>query len=145
MSNRFEPHSSTLVNLVEKYVAQKRDGELIDQNYFENELRKLGKSPDQIHDLIIEMDDDADKELLAGEGLKRSNRIFTFGLILGVGGIILTIAWAADMFGFGSGRLTIVPFGLIGGAFIAVGKSYSEIGLVEKRRKRRALKYENWA
>ena len=94
MSNRFEPHSSTLVNLVEKYIAQKRDGELVDQNYFENELRKLGKSQDQINDLIIEMDDDADKELLAGEGLKRSNKIFTFGLILGILGMVFTFAWA---------------------------------------------------
>ena len=144
MSNRFEPHSSTLVNLVEKYVSQKRDGDLIDQNYFENELLKLGKSPDQIHNLILEMDDDADKEVLAAEGLKRSNKIFTFGLILGLFGIVLTIAWAMDIFGFGGGRLTIVPFVLIAGAFIAVGKSYSEIGLVEKRRKRRALKYQNW-
>lgn len=144
MSNRFEPHSSTLVNLVEKYVSQKQDGDLIDQNYFENELQKLGKSPNQIHDLIIEMDDDGDKEVLAEEGLKKSNRIFGFGLTLGIIGIVLTIAWALDMYGFGSGRLTIVPFVLIAGAFIAVGKSYSEIGLVEKRRKRRALKYQNW-
>ncbi len=142
MRNQFEPHSSSLVNLVEKYVSQKLDGELIDQTYFENELKKLGKSPEQIHDLILEMDHDADKEVLAGEGLKRSNKIFVFGSILGILGIILTIAWALDMFGFGRGRLTIVPFSLIAGAFVAVGKSYSEIGLVEKRRKRRAFKYQ---
>ena len=142
MSNRFEPHSSTLVNLVEKYVSHKRDGKLIEQDYFQNELYKLGKSPDQIHDLMIEMDDDADKEVLAGEGLKRSNKIFSFGLILGILGIVLTIAGALGA--FGSFRLSVVQVVLIGGAFLAVGKSYSEIGLVEKRRKRRALKYENW-
>ena len=142
MSNRFEPHSSSLVNLVEKYVSQKRDGNLMDRNYFEIELEKLAKSPDQIHDLIVEMDADADIELLAAAGLKRSNRIFSFGLILGILGIVLSIAGAMDV--FGRVRLTIIQVVLIAGAFIAVGKSYSEMGMVEKRRKQRALKYQNW-
>ena len=144
MNNRIEPQSSTLTNLVEEYISLKRDVLPVDLKYFESALRKLGKSTDQIHALLIEMDDDADEELLAGAGLKQSNRIFTFGLILGIVGLVLIVLWALDLFGFGSGRLTIVPFGLIAGAFVAVGKSYAEIGLVEKRRKRRAMKYQKW-
>ena len=141
-----QPHtqpSVRLVDLLELYISTKRSGEPIDKKDFADRLALLGKSEAQIHDILIEFDDDCDKELLAGMGAKKAKRLMIFGLILGFGGIILSISMALGVFGSISG-FTVVPYGIVAASFIAAGKAYAEIGLVKKRKKRRALKWENW-
>ncbi|NVK63141.1 MAG: hypothetical protein HWE22_01090 [Flavobacteriales bacterium] len=135
--------SHELIELVEEYIAKKRENAPIETAQFRQRIRKLGYSEDQTQDILIEIDDDADKELLAGIGIKRAKQRLVSSLIIGFAGIAFSIAGALGLFSFGTGIL-IVPFGIVGAAFIAAGKAYAEIGLVEKRKKRRRLKYDGW-
>lgn len=140
--NNQNPSYPPLMDLVEAYISAKQNGQRIDIPYFHDSLERLGYSEAKIHELMLEMDDDADKELLAGMGLKKAKQLFVGGLIGAFLGAVLTIALTFTRF---SGiSVSILPYGLIGAAFITVGKAYAEIGLAKKRRKRRAFKYENW-
>lgn len=132
-----------LIELLEKYISTTRSGQPIDKKYFIDQLTLFGKSEVQIDEILIEFDDDCVKELLAGTGAKKAKRLMIFGLILGVSGIIISI-YMALFRALPSVSITIVPFGLVASSFIAVGKAYAEIGLVKKRRKRRAMKWETW-
>lgn len=139
-----DSHFTSLIDLVEEYIARKRNRIPSDSAYFRRELERFGYSPDQVQNLLIEMDDDADKELLAGDGLKKARTKLIFSLIVGLLGMVLSFAGAVGLFGLVSLSLFFIPFGIIGAAFLVAGKAYSEIGLVEKRKKRRLLKYQKW-
>ncbi len=145
MSNLLDTdlRSHELVHLVEEYISQKRNQVPIETAPFRQRIRQLGYSEDQTQDLLIEIDDDADKELLAGIGLKKAKQRLVVSLIIGIIGIVFSTSAALGFFSAGAGIL-IIPFGLVGAAFITAGKAYAEIGLVEKRKKRRQLKYNGW-
>ena len=145
MNEILDSNTHSLVELVEDYISQKRNRAPIDTEHFKSKLNRLGYSSDQISDILIEMDDDADKELLAGDGTKKAKQKLVLGLIIGILGMIFTITYALGAFGGSASGIVIIPFGLIGGAFIIAGKTYTELGLVKKRKKRRSLKYEKWS
>lgn len=136
--------TNDLPQLVEEYIAHKRNRTPSNSSYYRKSLQQLGYSSDQIQNLLIEMDDDADKELLAGDGSKKAKQKLILSLLVAFAGIALSIAGAIGAFGLVSLGLFIIPFGLIGTSFVVAGKAYAEIGLVEKRRKRRLMKYQNW-
>lgn len=136
--------SNPLIDLVEYYISLKRDSKPIEATMFSSELTRLGFSPSQVADLLIEMDDDADKELLAGEGVKKAKNKLVVALIVGISGIVLTLANAVGVLPFAPFGVMIIPYGIVAAAFIVAGKAYSEIGLVDKRKKRRFLKYQDW-
>lgn len=138
-----EISANPLVELVEEYIAKKREKHPIDTAQFRQRIHQLGFSEDQAHDILIEMDDDADAELLAGIGIKKARQRLVVSLVIGIAGIVFSIIAALGMLSGGFGIL-IIPFGLVGGAFITAGKASAEIGLVAKRKKRRRMKYEVW-
>ncbi|MDG1333051.1 MAG: hypothetical protein P8P74_12030 [Crocinitomicaceae bacterium] len=145
MAEVLDSNTHSLVHLVEEYIARKRNRVPLGSAYFRSELKRIGYSPDQIQDLLIEMDDDADKELLAGDGVKKAKQKLIISLLVGILGMSLSIAGAVSgVFGVISFGLIIIPFGLIGATFVVAGKAYAEIGLVNKRKKRRFLKYQKW-
>ena len=146
MNEILDSTTNSLAELVEEYISQKRDRKPSDTAYFKSKLQRLGYLPSQVDDLLIEMDDDADKELLAGDGLKKAKLKLIVSLIVGFAGMTISIAAAlVGIFGFTSISLMVIPFGIIGGSFIVAGKAYSEIGSVKKRKKRRSLKYQKWS
>ena len=63
MSNLLDTdlRSHELVHLVEEYISQKRVQVPIETAQFRQRIRQLGYSEDQTQDLLIEIDDDADK------------------------------------------------------------------------------------
>ena len=140
-----ESHDYPIATLVEKYIAQKSNNIPINTPHFEAALRKMGKSPDQIHELLVEMDDDADKEIPAGIGLIQSRKIMIVGSLAGSLGITACIVAVRYDLGLDNFVMSIVPFGLIAFAFIAVGKAYSETRRMKKRMERRSIKYKNWS
>jgi len=145
MNQILDSNTNSLLQLVEEYNSRRRNRIPLDTEYFRNELKRLGYSPDQISDILIEMDDDADKELLAGDGSQKAKQKLIISLIVGLLGILISIAGVIGFFGIVSMGLMIIPFGIVGTSFVVAGKAYTEIGLVEKRRKRRFLKYPQWS
>ncbi|MFK7784986.1 MAG: hypothetical protein AB8B56_07715 [Crocinitomicaceae bacterium] len=141
MDEVIDSNINPLIQLVEEYISRKRNSAPLNNSYFQNRLERLGYSSDEIQELLIEIDDDADKELLAGEGTRKAKRKLVISLIVGVLGMIVSIVGAFVPVSLG---VTLIPLSLIGGSFVIAGRAYTEIGLVKKRRSRRAFKYQNW-
>lgn len=144
MDEVIDSNLNPLIELVEEYVSRKRNHVSIDIPYFKSKLQHWGYSSEQIHDLLIEMDDDADKELLAGDGSKKAKQKLIISLIVVAMGMTVSIAGATGLFGAMSLGVFFIPFMLVGGALVTAGKANTEIGLVKKRRISRAFKYGNW-
>ncbi len=66
--------SDSLPNIVEDYILEKRNEGSVNRDIYSDRLRALGLRDEEIHNIIIEIDDDCDKELLAGKGIKKSEK-----------------------------------------------------------------------
>lgn len=127
---------------MEDYISEKRNGRRIDEKSFTRRLEKLKKTDEQVHQIMIEMDDDCDKELLASSGVKKAKKGLVMSIVIGLSLAVFSILSAlGHLF---QGNVVVVFYGGIATAFLFGGKSYNEIVGVKLRRKRRELKWKNW-
>ena len=134
--------NDSLTDIVEDYISEKRDGRRPSEATLKSRLKRFIKNDDQIHEIIIEIDDDCDKELLAGSGAKKSKKGLTLSIIVFLGLCLITI-----LSGLGflfKGNLFVFFYGGIATSFLYGSKCYYEIIGVKQRMKRRELKWKNW-
>lgn len=134
--------NNNLVNIVEDYIAEKRNGSHVDEKKYARRIGKLKKNEDQIHEIMIEMDDDCDKELLAGAGVKSAKKGIVISVIIFVALASTSILSALGL--IFQGKLFVLFYGGIAAAFLYGMKCYSEIVAVKQRKARRELKWKNW-
>lgn len=131
-----------LTKITEDYILEKRTSNKINQTHFKKRLEILGKNENQIHEILVEIDDDCDKELLAGQGIKKAKTGLFISLFIALGFASLSIATALGY--LLGGRIQVFFFGIIGASLVYTIKSYQEIKAVKHRKKRRAMKWDSF-
>lgn len=136
------PNEDSLVALLEQSIVNRTIAADFSEKTIEIELEQMGKSPAQIHELLIELDDEWKKEQLAIKRLKKNKK----KLVLSIFSVILigTFMILSARYPFLKGRSQLFPFILIGAILLTVLKAYDEIRKEKKRKKRRLLKWEIW-
>lgn len=123
------------------YLDQRQKAEL-DSASIERRLRKMRKNKDQIHQIMIEFDDEWDRECIHQREVKNSKTIFVGGLIAAfcIGTINIISA-----LGFGPfPNFTIIWIGGVAGGFMLAIKGFNGMRKRKLREKRLKIKYENW-
>lgn len=134
--------NDNLISIVEDYISEKRNGQNLNKNTYTIRLKKLKKTEDQIHEIMMEIEDDCDRELLASSGVKNAKKGIIISVIVGLSLALVSILSALGY--LFQGNLMVLFYGGIASAFFFGTKNYNEIVGVEHRRKRRELKWKNW-
>lgn len=131
-----------LINIVEDYISEKRNGIKIDDEKYRRRLSKIKIKEDQINQILFEIEDDCDRELLAGVGIKVAKRGLVLSTIICL--LLMIIAIMSSFGLFFHGRLSFIFFGGIAASILYGTKCYYEIAGVKQRIKRRELKWKKW-
>jgi len=123
------------------YLDQRKDGTL-DSSSIERRLRKMRKSQDQIHQIMIEFDDEWDRECIHTREVKNSTKLFYGGLLAAfcIGVISILSALGVRLFS----NITIVWIGGVAGGFMLAIKGFNGMRKTKLREKRLKIKYQNW-
>lgn len=130
--------NESLYELLEYFIEQKYLKNSTVENECRTQLKQTGKTEDEIHDILIEFDDEWTKEQLQGESRKKA-KFFIIGGGLGFvfGGVYLV--YLALLGGFSTGSIV-----LLAGSALTVLKGFNEIADAKRRKVRRALKWTSW-
>lgn len=104
-------------------------------------LKNIGKTPDEIHEILIEFDDEWDRELLLRKEVKNAKIYFIGGSAAAIAIGAFTIFTALNPIGM---RLTYVWYGGVAGGLLLAIKGWNNLKKQENREKRLKIKYENW-
>jgi hypothetical protein len=131
-----------LKSIVEDYISDSLNGKMPNQNSYSRRLQKTKKSEEEIHEILIEINDDCIKEISASSGVRNAKKML---LLSAIGGLILATVSIISALGFlFQDKTTVLFFGGVAASIIYGAKNYRVIKSVEQRKKRRALKWSNW-
>ena len=131
----------TVYDILLDYLDQRQKAEL-DTSSIERRLRKIRKNEDQIHQILIEFDDEWDRECNHQREVKNSQTIFVGGLIAAfcIGTISILSALGFGIFP----NFTIVWVGGVAGGFMLAIKGFNGMRKRKLREKRLKIKYQKW-
>jgi hypothetical protein len=125
------------------------------QNYFEQrsrnisnttslkrELGNLGKTPDEIYEILIEFDDDWDRELIHRHEVKHAKLYFIGGLAIAV--LIGSVCILSTLNLIPNHGVTYIWYSGVAAGFLLAIKGWNGNKTQKIRQERLKLKYENW-
>ncbi len=134
-------HSSSVYTILLTYLKQRSTGDL-DTESIKNDLAKIGKNQGEIYDILIEFDDEWDRDLLHRKLMKKAEFNVIIGCILAIGAGTFCILSAVNMLSFQG--FTIIPYGLVASGIFAALMGWNYMKTAKIREKRLKLKYQNW-
>ena len=134
--------NDTVLLILEDFISDKRRNANMDQQPYIQRLQLLNKTDEKIHEIMIEMEHDANKEVLTGDSLKNAKQGLILCVIIGLCLASLTVLTALGY--FTNGKTTVFFYGGIAASFLFGAKNYSAITGAKHREKRRILKWKNW-
>lgn len=134
--------NQTIVTLLNNYLEDRKHKRFSSEN-FKNELRKLGKSEEEIHELYIEFDDEWTKEEMSLLNLKKSKGQMLLGALLAVGMGTASVLSAVQVFDTGK-RGMIIFYGAVAAGLLLVMKGFNDMRMEKIRKKRRIMKWAAW-
>lgn len=136
------PSTENLHDIIEDYISGKRKNPRLKVEAFEKRILVQKISDSQLHDILIEMEDDCDKEMLAGSGIKKAKQKLFLSLLVALSFALISILSALGY--LFEGKISFVFYGIIAVSLLTASYSYNEIRAVDQRSKRRELKWKKW-
>ena len=112
------------------------------QELFENRLANLGKSVEQIQELLIELNHEWEQEQLSIVQLKKSRKTLNLGIPVVV--LIAVSAFVSARYTFFKGNLQFAFFLMMGSVLLITLDANRGIKKETKRKERRFIKWKNW-
>ena len=109
---------------------------------FENRLASLGKSVEQIQELLIELNHEWEQEQLSIVQLKKSRKTLNLGIPFVV--LIAVSAFVSARYTFFKGNLQFVYFLVMGAVLLITLDAFRAIKKETKRKERQFIKWKNW-
>lgn len=133
--------NETVYDILLDYLNQRKNAEL-DSELIKRRLKRNGKNEDEIHQIIVEFDDEWDRECIHLKEVKNSKTIFIGGLLAAVCIGIISILSAL---GFGIfPNFTLTWFGGVAAGLMLAIKGFNGMRKRTLREKRLKIKYQNW-
>ena len=133
--------NETAYDILLDYLDQRKNQNLNSKS-IERRLKNLGKNEDQIHQIMIEFDDEWDRECMHHREVKNSKTFFVGGLLAAFCAGIISILSAL---GFGIlPNFTLVWIGGVSAGLMLALKGASGIRKSKLRTNRLKIKYQNW-
>jgi len=131
--------NDTLISILEDYLDEKRLNSFSDVK-FKERLKRLNKSDEQAHAILLEMENEWNLEELESIGLTRGKTLLIMGSISAIVFAILTVLSAVGLFSIGNYQIYF--FVLIAFAVLLASRGYHEVKKWKHRKKRREIKWE---
>lgn len=135
-------NNQALITLLNNYL-EDRKNKRFSSEAFKNELRKLGKNEEEIHELYIEFDDEWTKEEMSLLNLKKSKGQMIYGTLLAVGMGTASILSAVQVYDAGTPGIIIFD-GAVATGLLLFLKGFNDMRMEKIRKKRRIMKWAAW-
>ncbi|MCR9171416.1 MAG: hypothetical protein NXI10_02920 [bacterium] len=133
--------NETVYDILLDYLEQRKSFNL-DSKSIERRLSKIGKNEDQIHEIMVEFDDEWDREQLFQHELKKANFNLYGGGFLAVAFAVLSILSALNVITFGG--VNFVFYGAVAFSTASAIWGWNTLRKSDLRDKRLRIKYEKW-
>ena len=140
MENRLA--EDNLFKVLIDYMEARNANASFSQELFENRLASLGKSVEQIQELLIELNHEWEQEQLSIVQLKKSRKTLNLGIPFVV--LIAVSAFVSARYPFFKGNLQFAFFLMMGSVLLITLDEYRGIKKETKRKERRFIKWKNW-
>ncbi len=140
MENRLA--EDNLFKVLIDYMEARNANASFSQELFENRLANLGKSVEQIQELLIELNHEWEQEQLSIVQLKKSRKTLNLGIPFVV--LIAVSAIVSARYTFFKGKLQFAFFLVMGSVLLITLDAYRVIKKETKRKERRFIKWKNW-
>lgn len=131
----------TIYEVLIDYLEQRKSAQL-DLQSIRRRMEKIGKTEDEIHQLLIEFDDEWDREQLHLHEVKYAKSLFLGGLILAFSIGIVSILSAMNIGPFS--RIPFIWYGGVAAGLLLAFKGRNGIRKTKFREKRLKIKYLKW-
>ena len=131
-----------LISIVEDFISESLNGKTPNQDSYTRRIQKLKKSEEEIHEILIEIQDDCQKEIIASNGIRNAKKMLILSVISGL--ILATVSIISAIGFLFQDKTTVLFYGGVAASIIYGAKNYRIIKSVDQRKKRRALKWSNW-
>ena len=128
-----------VVDIVEDYLQKNFSGEQIKESDLERRIRRCRVPEDQIHELIVEIKDEFNREKNHRVKLKNAKQSIFMGILIALG--FMTLSIVSSMGYLFGGYIPMFTYGAIAVAFVTSGQSYMYIRKSKSVKQRREIKY----
>lgn len=131
-----------VIDIVEDYLAKRISGEDFSSSELRRRIKNTGVSEDMLEDILIEIDDELDRERLNQITLNKSRKLLFLGPLLAI--CFMTISILSAMGFLFNGRVFIIFYGVIAVGILTGYQAYFKIKKSKLVKERREIKWRSY-
>lgn len=136
------PMKETVIDIVEDYLSKNTSGEVPPEQELIKRFKQAGIPDESMHDILLELEDDAAKDETERIRSGSSKTKIIFGLGIAIPLMVLSILIALGK--FFSGSAIVIWYGGIAYGLLMAQRGYADIKKAKLRKQRRAIKWSVW-